>query len=561
MARITIKSGEFKNRSYELQKDVLSVGRSSDNIIQVIDKKISRKHAEFVLKQDKYWIVDLKSKNGTYVNGMKVLEQILNDGDVITVGETYLIFNDEPTKSKDISGKVKLVEDGEWGKMKKTMKVGSSPSFLEIDVKKSEPEELKSAHEKLTILYRASEAISAILDIDKLLDKIMDLVYEVAKPERGFILLKEEETNDLVVRVMRLEENKMPDGNVTISSTIINRCLTNKVAMLISDVMEDSQLSASASVVLQNIRSAISVPLISSDRILGVVYVDSSSIRRTFNQEILEVVIGICNQASLAIDNAIMNKKLLEQNLSAKEMDIARDIQINFLPKIPPATKNFDISVMSVPAKKVGGDYYDFIPLSEDKLGIMIADVAGKGIPAALLVSIVRSAFRMEAQRAITNVEELMYITNNAVCRDTVNNMFITVFYLVLNVNSGEIIYSNAGHCYPLLIKKEGEVEKLKVGGSIFGMFENSTYKSEKIILENDDILILYTDGVTDSKNEKDESYGTKRLINKIQENIYLKAEEIKKKVYEDVRSFAKTGELFDDFTLMVIKKKKESEQ
>ena len=153
-----------------------------------------------------------------------------------------------------------------------------------------------------------------------------------------------------------------------------------------------------------------------------------------------------------------------------------------------------------------------------------------------------------------------MYITNNAVCRDTVNNMFITVFYLVLNVNTGEIIYSNAGHCYPLLIKKEGEVEKLKVGGSIFGMFENSTYKSEKLILEDDDILVLYTDGVTDGKNEKDESYGTKRLISKIQENIYLKAEEIKKKVYEDVRGFAKSGELFDDFTLMIIKKKKEIE-
>lgn len=560
MAKVTIKSGEFKNRSYDLQKDVLTMGRSSDNIIQIIDKKISRKQAELVFREDKYWIIDLGSKNGTYVNGLKIQEQVLNDGDVITVGEVYLIYNEEPSKSKDISDKVKLVEEEEWGKMKKMVKVGS-PSFLEIDVKESQLEELKSAHEKLTILYKASEAISAILNIDQLLDKIMDLIYEVAKPERCFILLKEEDSNDLVVKVMRLEENKIPDGNVTISNTIINRCLSNKMAMLISDVMEDSQLSASESVVLQNIRSAISVPLISSDRILGAVYIDSSSVRKAFNQEILEVVVGICNQAALAIDNAIMNKKLFDQNLSAKEMDIARDIQINFLPKIPPSTKNFDISVMSVPAKKVGGDYYDFIPLSENKLGILIADVAGKGIPAALLVSIVRSAFRMEAKRVGTNVEELMYTTNNAVCRDTVNNMFITVFYLILDVDSGEIIYSNAGHCYPLIVRREGEVERLKGGGSIFGMFENSTYKSETLILKEDDILILYTDGVIDCKNEKDESYSIKRLMNKVQENIDLSAEEIKKSVYEDVRKFAHMGELFDDFTLMVIKKRKESKQ
>ena len=556
MARLVIESGPDKGMIFPIYQTATSLGRSSSNTIQIIDRRLSRQHSELYYLDGRYVLKDLGSKNGTYLNDtLLAQDHILKNGDRIKMGDTILIFESEPYESAhngDTTTKVvRFVEDMPWGQTQGTRQAGVHLA-VEVDLETSEGEFLKDSHKRLEILYQVADAIRSILNFDELLEKIMSIIYSVIQPDRGFILLKSERTGELVPKVIKKRDEA--ELEISISSSIVKKCIDEKISILVTDATSDKRFAASESIILNKIRSAICSPLIYKDEVLGVIYIDTTSRVVSYGEEELELLTGIANQSAMAIANANLHKRMIEQQRMEKEIEIARSIQMNLLPKVYPVLSDLEISAMSTPAKHVGGDYYDFILLSENRCGFAIADVSGKGVPAAILTSTIRSTLQVLASKPEADILDVIKSLNHITCRDATNNMFVTLVYGILDANSKTFEYINAGHTYPFIIDQNNELKELKVGGCFLGIMEQIEYQKETVSLTPSSILVIYTDGVTDTMKKDETTFGVERLIKLVKENKNLSALEIRNKIFDETTKFRENNEQFDDFTLIVIK-------
>lgn len=275
----------------------------------------------------------------------------------------------------------------------------------------------------------------------------------------------------------------------------------------------------------------------------------------------------IANAAGVAIFALITRNLIIERKTAAErdnyrrelerteyEMETARGIQQSFLPESPPQVKGFELAALSLPAREVGGDFYDFIPISQDKLGIVIADVSGKGMPAALFMALSRTLVRANTAGKPT-VSEAIRRANNLISQDAKSGMFVTLFYAVLDSKRKLLRYVNAGHNPPLLLKEAaGGVILLEAKGIALGVLDDIDLEERELELASNDVVIFYTDGVTESINEKEEQYGQDRLIAAIEKGIDLPVQDLIDKVKEEVTIFAQGQPQFDDLTLVALK-------
>jgi len=275
----------------------------------------------------------------------------------------------------------------------------------------------------------------------------------------------------------------------------------------------------------------------------------------------------IANAAGVAIFALITRNLIIERKTAAErdnyrrelerteyEMETARGIQQSFLPESPPQVKGFELAALSLPAREVGGDFYDFIPISQDKLGIVIADVSGKGMPAALFMALSRTLVRANVTGNPGAVKAIQR-ANNLISQDARSGMFVTLFYAVLDSKRKRLNYVNAGHNPPLLLKEAaGGVILLEAKGIALGVLDDIDLEERELELASNDVVIFYTDGVTESINEKEEQFGQDRLIAAIEKGIDLPVQDLIDKVKEEVTTFARGQPQFDDLTLVALK-------
>ncbi len=236
------------------------------------------------------------------------------------------------------------------------------------------------------------------------------------------------------------------------------------------------------------------------------------------------------------------------------ELKIAHDIQQSFLPDAIPLLKGFELAALNLPAKEVGGDFYDFIPISEDKIGVTIADVSGKGVPAALFMALSRTIVRANATRS-PDVVSVIQDANKLITADAKSGMFVTLFYAILDLREKTLTYVNAGHNPPVMFKgKTSELIMLIAKGIALGAMEDIELEERKIVLKSGDMVVFYTDGVTEAEDEKERQFGKERLFKTIKENHNLPANDMIEKIKEVVLSFCGKQPQFDDITLMVLK-------
>lgn len=258
-------------------------------------------------------------------------------------------------------------------------------------------------------------------------------------------------------------------------------------------------------------------------------------------------------QSAQVIESARLYQE--EKKLQQMEEDLktAKNIQLSLLPKENPSLPDIDIAGFTLPAREVGGDYYDFINIDQDRLGIVIADVSGKGMPAALLMANLQATLRGQA---LTNHApgECITKSNSLLCRSVEKGKFVTLFYGILNIKEKSFTYTNAGHCYPLIFNPKGEIKKLEKGGLILGMLDNYPYQEEKIILEPGELILLFTDGITEAFNQKNEQFEEERLIKVVQENFHMDAKGISQQILNNVIAFQQDVPQSDDLTLVVVK-------
>lgn len=562
MARLVVEAGADKGMVYPLTQPVSTMGRSVSNTIQIIDRRMSRHHAEILLENNEFLLKDLGSRNGTYLNEQRVEGTIaLNNGDRIRVGETVVVFElgagtEKEARPGDTTTKsLRLVDEKQWGRMTGKVRAGADP-HLGVKVEAGEGEILKDSHRRLEILYQVADAIRSVLAYEELLGRIVDIIFSVVQPDRAYILLYDQSGNkDLIPQVVKRRDGLVED-EIQISGSIVQKCIHDKSALLVTDAASDQRFSASESIVLNRIRSAMCAPLIFKNEVLGVVYVDTQSRIVSYSKEELELLTGIANQSAIAIVNARLHGQLIEQHKLAREMEIARSIQMNLLPKTYPALEGYEISAMSLPAKKVGGDYYDFYQLSHGRVGFTIADVSGKGLPAAFLTTLTRTYLRCECQRPDIPVRELVAKINQQVYGDVSNDMYVTMVFGVLEPAAGKFTYVNAGHVYPLLFSsRKGEIKRLDRGGTFLGILEEVEYEEGQATLRPGDTLLLYTDGVTDVHNAENVPWGHEKLEQLVLNNLSLGAEELRNAIFQACHDYKGEVDLFDDFTLIVMKR------
>lgn len=560
MARLIVETGAEAGMIYPLNnEDAVTIGRSASCTVQIIDKRVSRHHA--VLRHHRLGFVleDLGSKNGTLINDKPLVGRIqLKNGDRIKIGDTSLVFESDPdepeARAADTtrSGAVKLVGETPAPSTQAEVPVAGSNEFGgSAPIRR---ELLRDPFERLKVLYQVADTIRAILDLDELLHKLMDIIWNVIAPDRGIILLRDEVDQTLEPVVVRVREDATDE--ISISRGIVERCMAEQVAILVSDAPSDVRFAANESVIAGRIRSAMSVPLVAKNEVLGVIYVDSQVPSTTYyTNDDLELLTGIANQAALAIANARLYRQALERQKLEKELELARSIQVNLLPKSYPKIPGVTFAAMSAPAHKVGGDYYDFFELSDGRTAIVLADVSGKGMPAAILTATIRASVRMETHvRYDLPANVLMGAINSWACKDATNNMFVTMVYAVFDPKSRTLEYTNAGHMPPLLFKPSGEYRKLETGGCFLGIMEFVDYEAETLPIQKGDTLVLVTDGVTDTHNAANQVFGIERLIEVVRNNLHLSAEELRDEIYEATVLFRATTEQFDDITIVVVK-------
>ncbi len=309
--------------------------------------------------------------------------------------------------------------------------------------------------DRFALLYRLSQAFNSSLDLDEVLNRVMDEVITATHAERGFVTLREPD-GELVFRIARgIDSTTIEDPQFQISHSVVETVAENGEPVLTSNAQEDERFSSRQSVMFLGLRSIICAPLKVKDAVTGVIYVENRIQAGIFTQDDLELLGAIAGSAAIAIENARLYQVAVEKGRMERELQMAYRVQSSLIPAGTPQFPGWTFAAHWQPAREVAGDYYDFIPGRDGRMGIVIADVTDKGMPAALFMALTRSILRACLDQALPPAESLDK-ANRLICADSTSDMPVTLFYGLLDPLQGEIIYVNAGHNPPIHYRAGG---------------------------------------------------------------------------------------------------------
>ncbi len=421
-------------------------------------------------------------------------------------------------------------------------------------------QEQKSSSEHLSILLRLSQYFNSSLDLDEVLSRVMDEVIKTTRAERGFVMLREsgEKSDDLVFRVARgIDQRTIDDPQFQISRSVVDRVAHEGEPLLTSNAQDDSRLSGRQSVMLLGLRSILCVPLKIKDQITGVIYVDNRLQAGIFNQADLELLNGIAASAAIAIENARLYQVAVEKGRMERELQMAYKVQTSLLPEKMPSLPGWDIAAYWQPAREVAGDYYDFVDEPDGRQGILIADVTDKGMPAALFMAFTRSIIRANVKHTLSPAESIIQ-ANRLICAESHESLFVTLVYARLDLALNRLIYVNAGHNQPLCYHaKSGEITPLETTGIPLGIDEDSKFEEKTLQLDPGDLIIFYTDGITEAINQFQEEFGSGRLEQLVMQDSEASAAQLITSLRQSVEDFTHSTDLSDDITIVVVKRER----
>jgi len=413
---------------------------------------------------------------------------------------------------------------------------------------------LQLSGDRLALLYRLSQTFSSSLDLDEVLDRVMDEVIAATHAERGFVMLHGEDGLP-VFRVARgMDQSAIDDPQFQVSRSVVKRVAREGQPILTSDAQSDHRFSMRQSVVDLRLRSILCVPLKTKDRVSGTVYVDNRLQAGIFTQGDLDLLTAIASTAAIAVENARLYEVAIEKGRLEREAQMAFQIQAGLLPAATPQLPGWEFAMRWLPAREVSGDYYDFIHLDQGKLGVVMADVSDKGMPAALFMALTRSIVRASVHHAPSPADGIAN-ANRLVCADSTGGMFVTLFYGLLDPATGQLTYVNAGHNPPLLYQLEkGQLGELTRTGTALGIAADAAYQQHTVTLVPGDSLMLYTDGVTDATDAGLQEFGLDRLQRVTLDHRHASAAEMVSALGRALDDFTGSAQQFDDIAALVVK-------
>ncbi len=554
MAVLRAIKGLNPGQIFPLEHATAVLGRHPDCDIVLDVKAVSRQHARILRIDGAYHVEDLRSRNGTYVNEDLIEgRRALSDGDQLRICDLVFVFHEGPPEAavsawerdQGVEATALLVDD--------TYAPGGSTVMSKVDISTgtSGLRLAVNAEAKLKALIEIGQQAGKALGLNEVLPKLLDSLFSIfVQADRGFVVLRDRQSGRLVPKAVR-HRREHTEGPARISRTIVNSVMASKEAILSADAATDARFDMAESIVDFQIHSIMCAPLVDSGgNALGVIQIDTLDPRHRFNAEDLEVLASVACQAAVMVENAQLHEIAVQERVFARELAVAHEVQQGFLPAAPPEVPGYEFYDYYDPANQLGGDYFDYIPLSGARLAVVLADVSGKGISAALLVA------RLSAELAYCLASEpdpaaAMARVNRVFCENRWEGRFVTCVLAILDPRSHQVTILNAGHMAPLLLRPSGEV--LPVGdeatGLPLGVEAGWEYGQHSMKLGPGESLTMYTDGVTDAMNVSGQLYGTERLVARIAANG-PGVEQITRRVLDDVQRFVGSQAQTDDMCL-----------
>jgi len=550
---VLLQDGQAK--AFELGDKDLFIGRLPECDVQLVSNMVSRKHARVYRQGSDYLIEDLGSGNGTFVNGQKLAgPHHLKSNDRLKFGPVLVRFENDSApggglpipRPHEQGGGMTVVQIQEDQDRPTSTILGSLDSVGGFNLE-GKPQE------KLRAVLELSRSLAGTLEVEKLLPKILDSLFQIfPSADRGCILLKDQRTGEMVTRAMR-HRREGEDASVKLSRTIVNSVLNQKKAILSADATSDSRFDASESISALTIRSMMCVPMLDlQGEPVGIINIDTQNPLTQFKSEDLDIMMTVAGQAALSYETAKLLQSYVQKQKQDSEMDIARNVQHALLPDSLPDIHGYQFFASYDSAQAVGGDYYDIIPTKDGRIWLAFGDVAGKGVPASLVMSRMSSVVRSVSEFVVDAAEAVARI-NDHMCAKAVEGRFVTFVLIILDLHQHRMSIVNAGHMPPMIRKADRSIEECgeaQVGLPI-GVMEGFPFEMVERDIAPGETIVIYTDGVSEAMNPKGDLYGMERLRGFVGNGADSPAD-LGISIREDVRKFANGREQNDDITLMV---------
>ena len=518
-------------RIVPISKGYFEIGRRETNDLRLAGSEVSRDHAEIALENNHFVVRDRNSRYGTYVNGEQITERSLVHGDRVRLGRTggaEMVF---------------LLADA-------TAPVEKATTTAIGDLR------------QIAALLEGLRALGSGRVLDDVLALVLDSAVDVSGAERGFIMLANP-VSELEFKMARGRGRAtLSGGSFATSRKIPEEVFRTGEPRIVADLLDGDLANVHMGTVALGIRNVLCVPLrlvryldkaeaSGEERRIGVLYLDSREKGSLMSGSTRAALETLATEAAVAIENARLYRETMEKARMEQEMRIAAEIQQALLPKSARAGVYFRAAAASLPCRSIGGDFYDYVDLSDGSLGFALGDVAGKGPPAALLSAMMQGMFAAQAATSDPPSQTITRV-NLALYRRGIESRFVTLMYGSLYAD-GRLLYCNAGHNPPLVVGSDG-FRRLEVGGPIVGLFEGATYEEETVTLSPGDWLVVFSDGVSEAMSATGDEYGESRIVDCVQKNLALEPQRLLEAIFQDVREFAHGAAQSDDITAMVLR-------
>jgi serine phosphatase RsbU (regulator of sigma subunit) len=526
--RFTVYQPGIAPQQVSLPIEPITLGRASDCTIPIKDRFLSRRHAEIVPESGAWFVRDCGSVNGTILNGVKVQEPVaLRAGDRIILGDSEIVFHADETTSQFVA-------------------VDSDSHATNLAIPVEEVDDGGGAK----ILSQLAMEFLADRPMSELFDFMLDRISAVFHPSRAALAFFGEDRTAFANVILR-RTDALDSEDLTISRTLLKEVVDGRKVVSYFDTSQDEKLARAQSIIAQHIRSAVCAPLVLSGTVQGVLYLDFLTTRGIVSEEDVRMVAQIARFAAVTLERTRLREEALAKAKIDEELRTAYVIQSRLLPATLPKPEGYLFAGSNSPCKTVSGDYYDIVVRPDGRIYFVIADVSGKGITAALVMSSVATAFAIFT-RSDPRPADLLREINETLAPKTAPTKFVTLVVGVLDPASNTVTFANAGHVPPLVVRKLG-VEVLRQTDLVAGLFPTAKYRNQTIELSPGDSLVLFTDGVTEAENAAEEQLGLDTIAELVRGLHGCVAEKILATIDTHVHDFLGDVPNGDDVTMLAI--------
>ena len=533
--------------AFDLKPGKHIVGRKPECGIAVPDKTISRRHAELELTEaGTCYVDDLGSHNGTTVNGERLsARREVKSGDTIMFGQVEFRLTDEssaPSITRPAMTQLAAIEP-------------EKSVFLDIkEALRPSASRVTEQPEVVPTLFEMAKMLVQPEPEDVMLSRSLELVARVIPADRLAVLVRGEADGELYTAATLLPQGK-DMGEFNLSGTIARQIMTNKQAILIGDATADPRFAQQQSIIMSDLKSAMAVPLFDEGNVHGILYVDSTNPMHRYSDDYLRMLATFGNIIGSRMLSYTLQRDRQEKQVMDAELRRAASIQAGLLTTDYPAFPGYAIHAFQEQTRAVGGDLYDVAVLPDGRLLFLVADVSGKGMGAALLMSNILASFRiMYQQQDFDLVRSVIQVSHQLIQYSAPEN-FATLFIGLIDGETNEVRYVNAGHNPPLLARADGTLEHMQPSGIMIGALPFDGWQENTVVLGEGESIVVFSDGVTEAEREGGQFFGDDRLEQAVIEAHALPAAKLCGDVTEKIRSFVEGAPQSDDITMLVVQR------